>query len=303
MRHSTSHSGRLGSAVTWYGMAVNGLLVAIKLAAGLLGRSHALLADAVHSLSDLLTDAIVLLGLRLGRKEADSGHHFGHERIETLASAFVGLALTASGLYIGIDAGLKIYRHAECHPTWPAVAGAAVSIALKEALYQYTVHVGRRIRSRLVVANAWHHRSDALSSVAVLFGVLGTWMDPDWHVLDAYAALLVSFFIVKVGLETAGSSLREFTDTAPPPRIQKQIEECILTVEGVLGTHELRVRTSGGLYQMETHITVEGSFTVAEGHRIAKDVERCLIRDIPDMNRVIVHVDPAEEGPDKGPVT
>jgi len=274
---------------------VNGVLIMLKFAGGIFGQSQALIADAVHSVSDLFTDIIVLVGLRMGRKAPDERHHFGHARIETLASFMVGLALIATALYLGIEASLNIYHHTVCHPTKLALIGAAVSIIFKEVLYHYTVRVGRRIKSRLIVANAWHHRSDALSSVAVLIGVSGALIRPSWHSLDAYAALLVSFFIVKVGLDILKDSLREFTDTAPPPEILDTITSCAGGVPGVISVHDLRVRTSGGLYQMETHIVVDGQLTVFEGHRIAKEVETCLAEEVAGLDRVIVHVDPSTD--------
>ena len=286
---------RAGQRVTWVGAVANTLLIVLKFVAGILGHSQALIADAVHSVSDLFTDAIVLLGLRIGRKAPDEEHPFGHARIETLASAIVGIALIATALYLGIEAALNIYSHTEYHPTKLALIGAGVSIAFKEALYHYTVRTGRRIKSQLIIANAWHHRSDALSSVAVLLGVTGALINPTWYILDSFAALLVSFFIVKVGLDILRNSLREFTDTAPPPEILNKISHCTRSVEGVLDMHDLRVRTSGGRYQMETHIVVDGQLTVVEGHRIAKAVENCLAEEIEDLDRVIVHVDPASE--------
>ena len=284
-----------GQKVTWVGAVANTLLILCKFTAGIFGHSQALIADAVHSVSDLFTDVIVLLGLRIGKKAPDEEHHFGHARIETLASAVVGLSLIATAIYLGIEAGLNIYRHADYQPTKLALFGAGISIAVKEALYHYTLRVGRRIKSRLIVANAWHHRSDSLSSVAVFIGVTGALIKPSWHILDAFAALLVSFFIVKVGLGILGKSLSEFTDTAPPPEIMDKISQCTKSVEGVLDTHDLRVRTSGGLYQMEAHIVVDGQLTVTDGHRIAKAVERCLIEEVADLDRVIVHVDPAAD--------
>ncbi|MBC8420369.1 MAG: cation transporter [Desulfobacterales bacterium] len=286
---------RAGQRVTWVGAIVNALLIACKFFAGIFGHSQALIADAVHSVSDLFTDIIVLFGLKIGRKEPDEGHPFGHARIETLASALVGLALIATALYLGVDAASNIYRHSEYHPTKLALIGAGLSIILKEALYYYTVRVGRRIKSQLIVANAWHHRSDALSSVAVFLGVTGALIRPSWHILDAFAALLVSFFIVKVGLDILRDSLREITDRAPSPETLNKISNCARSVPGVLDMHDLRVRTSGGFYQMETHIVVDGQLTVYEGHKIAKAVESCLVEEIEDLDRVIVHVDPVIE--------
>jgi len=292
MPESMKTSAPTGKKVTLVGVMVNTLLILIKLIAGIFGSSQALIADAVHSFSDLFTDVVVLVGLKISHKPPDKTHHFGHARIETLASTIVGMALILTALYIGIEASLTIYRHTEYHPTSLALFGAGISIALKEALYHYTIRTGRRIKSQLIVANAWHHRSDALSSVAVFIGVAGTQLNPSWHILDSFAALLVSFFIVKVGLEILRDAMREFTDTAPKPEIIGKIRQCALSVNGVLDTHDLRIRTSGGLYQMEIHIVVDGQLTVLEGHKIAKAVEGCLFEDVGNFSSITIHVDP-----------
>jgi cation diffusion facilitator family transporter len=286
---------KAGRKVTLLGLFVNAFLILLKFFAGIFGGSQALIADAVHSISDLFTDAVVLFGIKIGRKPPDKEHHFGHARIETLASAIVGIALIGTAVYLGIDAALNIHQHTEYHPTGIALIGAGVSIALKEALYRYTVLIGRRIKSQLIVANAWHHRSDALSSVAVLLGVAGTLINPAWHILDALAALIVSFFIIKVGFDILRKTLREFTDTAPRPEIIEKLMQLSGAVDGVMNAHDLRVRTSGGFYQAEIHIVVDGQLTVVQGHRIAKTVERCLAEEMDELDRVIVHVDPAGE--------
>jgi cation diffusion facilitator family transporter len=291
--HEDASSGR---HATWVGLWINLGLIAVKFLAGWLGSSRALIADAVHSTSDLLTDGVALLGIRMGRKEADDRHHFGHARMETLASAVVGVSLIVTAVYIGLDAGLDIYRRNVSRPTGLALLGAGLSIACKEALYHYTVRVGERIKSRLLVVNAWHHRTDALSSVAVFLGILGSCIHPDLYVLDSYAALLVSFFIVRVGLRAIGESLKEFTDTAPGPDTVNLITKCLTKTDGVLGMHDLRVRTAGGRYQMEAHIEVDGGLSVSEGHRIAKRAEACVMDEVGDADRVIIHVDPHEEG-------
>ena len=293
MASTPSHTEQDGRRVTLVGAGVNLALIVFKFGAGFLGQSQALIADAVHSFSDLFTDVVVLFGIHMGRKPPDARHHFGHARIETLASAIVGLALVATGVFIGIEAVLAIYRHADYRPTWLAVAGAAVSILSKEVLYHYTVAVGRRMRSQLVIANAWHHRSDAFSSVAVLIGVGLAQVNPAWHILDAYAALLVSFFIVKVGIDITAKTFSEFTDRAPPPQVIEEMRRCTCAVPGVLEAHDLRARISGGSYQMEIHIVVDGALSVQEGHHIAKSVEQCLLDKVEDLERVIVHVDPA----------
>lgn len=288
-------TGAEGRDITLVGSVVNLLLIVLKLVAGFFGHSQALIADAIHSVSDLFTDAVVLLGLKVGSKEADESHHFGHGRQETLASSIVGVALIGVAVYIGYKAGMNIYYHDETHPTWMAVGAAVLSIGLKEALYRYTILVGKRIKSTAVVANAWHHRSDALSSVAVLIGVVGAQLRPDWHILDAYAAFIVSFFILKVGVDVMGASIREFTDAAPDHEVLEKMRSCIRSVHGVRGFHDLRVRTSRNRYQMELHVEVDGDLKVTQGHKIAKEVELCLIEAIEDVGQVIVHVDPSTE--------
>jgi cation diffusion facilitator family transporter len=283
-----THKGR---NVTLIGAVVNLFLIVFKFVAGFFGHSQALIADAAHSVSDLFTDAVVLFGLGVSSKAPDENHHFGHARFETLSSAIVGLALVGVALYLAIQAGLNIYHHTERHPTWLAVAAAAVSIGLKEALYRYTIHVAQQTRSVALVANAWHHRSDALSSVAVLLGVVGAQIKPSWHIMDAYAALVVSFLILKVGLEILWSSAREFTDAAPKSKVVDSIRGCALSVDGVIEVHDLKVRTSGGLYQIGIHVVVDENLTVTQGHKIAKKVETCLAEELQNLAEVIVHVD------------
>jgi len=295
MKTSMSATEASGRNITLIGALVNAVLIGFKLFAGIFGKSNALIADGVHSISDLFTDVVVLIGIWRGRRPADEKHPFGHGRIETLFTAIVGLSLVATALVLGYRAAMSIYLHQESHPNVLAIIGAGVSIVLKEALYRYTVMTGRRMKSQLVVANAWHHRSDALSSVAVLAGVTLAQIKPSWHIFDAFAALLVSFFIIKVGLEILGDTFRELSDAAPNPETLNNIRQCALDAEGVLDVHDLRVRTSGGLHQLEIHIVVDASLTVKEGHNIAKDVEACLLNDIDDVGRAIVHVDPAEQ--------
>jgi len=283
---------RAGQRVTWVGVVANAFLIVLKFLAGIFGHSQALIADAIHSISDFITDAVVLVGLRIGRKGPDADHHFGHARIETMASGIVGICLLGVAFFIGYDAARDIYRHTESHPTWIAIAGAALSILVKEILYRYTVKVGRRIKSPAVVANAWHHRSDALSSIAVLIGVTAAQIRPGWHILDAYAALLVSFFIVKVAFDILRNMFREITDTAPAPEVIERIMKCIRSVPNVIAVHDLRARTIGGRYEVSVHVVVDPNLTVIEGHNTAQEVERCLFGEIEDVGEITVHIDP-----------
>jgi cation diffusion facilitator family transporter len=293
MEKTTSSSDTAGRNITLIGALVNAVLISLKLLAGVFGKSNALIADGVHSISDLFTDVVVLMGIWRGRRPADEDHPFGHGRIETMSTALVGLSLMATALYLGSQAVMDIYFRHESHPNILAIIGAGVSIVIKEGLFRYTLRTGRRMKSQLVVANAWHHRSDALSSVAVLAGVTLAQIKPSWHIFDSFAALLVSFFIIKVGLEILGETYRELSDAAPDPETLDSIRQCALDVAGVMDAHDLRVRTSGGMHQIEIHIVVDAQLTVAKGHRIAKTVEDCMINDIDDVGRAIVHVDPS----------
>jgi len=299
----SSRQTQAGVRITVVGVVVNAVMIGLKFVGGVVGQSQALIADAVHSCSDLFTDVVVLYGLKAGRKRPDPDHPFGHARIETLASASVGLVLVGVALFLGIEAAENIYHHREHHPTWMAVGVAFLAILGKEVLFQYTIRVGRRIRSPVIAANAWHHRSDALSSVAVLIGVTGSRIRPQWHILDAYAALLVSFFIVKVGLGILREAARELADTAPPPAVLNQIEQVIRQVPGVLAHHDLRVRTAAGQILMEVHVVVSGRLSVRQGHRIAKEVERGLTAEVENMKQVMVHVDPDQDEDPSAPGT
>ena len=196
--NSISSSDVAGRNVTLIGALVNVILIGLKLTAGIFGKSNALIADGVHSISDLFTDVVVLIGIRRGRRPADEKHPFGHGRIETLSTAIVGLSLVATALYLGSQAAMDIYFRHESHPNVLAIIGAGVSIVLKEALYRYTVLAGRRMKSQLVVANAWHHRSDAISSLIVAIGIAGSVIfEIPW--LDAVAAILVAMMIFFMG--------------------------------------------------------------------------------------------------------
>ena len=292
MENKLSSQNLAGRNITLIGAVVNAVLIVFKLLAGIFGKSSALIADGIHSISDLFTDVVVLLGIWRGRRPPDTEHPFGHGRIETLFTAVVGMSLVATALYLGLHAAMDIYSRNESHPNVLAIIGAGISIVLKEALFRYTLSAGRRMKSQLVIANAWHHRSDALSSIAVLAGVTLAQIKPSWRIFDAFAALLVSFFIIKVGLEILGDTFRELSDTAPNTETMQKIQQCALDVASVMGVHDLRVRTTGGQHQIEIHVVVDATLTVKAGHGIAKAVEACLIHDIDDVGRVIVHVDP-----------
>jgi cation diffusion facilitator family transporter len=293
MAETVIEGGREGRKVTWIGVAANALLIVVKFVAGILGHSQALIADAFHSVSDFFTDAVVLLGLRYGRKPPDTDHHFGHARIETMASAVVGISLISVAFFLGYRSVVNVYTHADNYPTYLALAAAILSIVVKETLYRYTVIVGKRIRSQAVIANAWHHRSDAFSSVAVLIGVGGALINPQWHMLDAYAALVVSFFIAKVGFDVLLRSLREMTDTAPSQQFQNSVMNCIRGVSGILSAHDLKIRSMGGTYFLQVHIVVNKDMQVEESHRILNEARELIHQKFDLIGEIIIHVDPS----------
>jgi cation diffusion facilitator family transporter len=281
-----------GLRVTWIGAVVNVLLVVLKLVFGLAARSHALVADGVHSLSDVLSDAIVFLGLRLGRKEADADHPYGHGRIETMTGMVVGLILVGVAAWLAYQAISGLYMGETPQPGLAAIIVAGVAILLKEAVYRYTIRVGTRIRSLALVGNAWHHRSDALSSIAVLIGVGAARIDPDWAIADVLAALVVTVFILRVGGKLIWAGAREVIDTAPDREVLRQLQQLANEVDGVEEAHDLKARYSGANIFVEIHIVVDPDLTVRQGHRIADQVRFRLLEAIPEVSRVMVHVDP-----------
>ncbi|KIX15867.1 cation diffusion facilitator family transporter [Dethiosulfatarculus sandiegensis] len=290
---------RAGRRVVLVGAWVNLFLIFAKFLAGHFGNSQALIADAVHSFSDLFTDFAVIIGLKLGKAPPDKVHHFGHGRLETLISALVGLALIIVAGFMGWDAADNAWHGVSCNPTWLAIVAALASLVAKEALFQYTMIQGKRTNSPALKANAWHHRTDAMSSLAVMVGVTAAWWKPEWAVLDAYAALVVSVLIFAAGVGVIWDAVKEFTDSAPDQKTQNEILDCALRVPGVERVHDLRVRTTGGRLIMELHVVVDGEISVRQGHDIANEVEKCLLAEVPRMERALIHVDPAKGKPDK----
>jgi cation diffusion facilitator family transporter len=291
---------KAGLKVTWVGVWTNVVLVILKLVVGFWGKSQALVADGVHSTSDLFSDAVVLLGLRYGRKEADQQHPYGHGKIETLGSLTVGVILFAVGVGVAVHAIGSILHTETMNPSVWGIWVAAFSIVIKEWLYWYTVKVGRRIRSSMLIANAWHHRTDALSSVAVLIGIFAAWAKPEWRIADSLAALVVAYPIIRVSISFGYSALQELIDTVPGEEVIKKIEKIALETEGVIAVHDITARRSGPDMMMELHLVVDPHQTVFEGHRVANTVEKRLLDEIEGALRVTIHVDP-DTDPDRHP--
>lgn len=280
--------------VTLVGAVVNFLVAVVKLAAGLLGQSQALIADAVHSISDLATDFLVLFAAKHGSRAADESHPYGHGRIETLATLVLGTALIVTGIGIGWDAVRRLL-HPEMllQPGWLALIVALLSIFAKEWVYRYTMVVARRLNSRLLEANAWHSRSDAIASLIAVVGIAGTMAG--YPYLDAVAAIGVALMILKIGLDLAWHGAHELVDTALDSHKVEEIRRAILSVEGVEAIHTLRTRRMGGGALVDVHVLVDPRLSVSEGHYIAEEVRDRLVGEIGEVQDVLVHVDPEDD--------
>jgi cation diffusion facilitator family transporter len=280
--------------VTWVGLLVNVFLVVIKFTAGIYGRSQALVADAIHSLTDLTTDIAVIAGSHYWSRPPDENHPYGHRRLETLVTVFIAVVLIAAGLGIGWKAISTLQEKPAAPPGWIAVFAALASIVCKESIYRWTAITGRRVKSPALAANAWHHRTDALSSLPVLIAVAGARIFPTWSFLDRVGAVIVSIFILHASIKIIWPGLSELIDVGAPEETRKKIQDIALKNKGVLQVHDIRTRYISTSIQVDLHIVVEGSITVREGHDIADDVRARIIDAISEVLDVIVHVDPPE---------
>lgn len=280
--------------VTVIGALINIVVSTAQIAGGIFTQSQALIADGLHTLSDLISDAVVLFAAKHGSQDADEQHPYGHRRIETLGSVFVGVALIGVAAAIGFSAGERLFNPSRLLSPEPlALAFAALAIISKEALYHYTMHVAKRVRSSLLRANAWHHRSDVFSSLVVFVGIGGTLLG--LHYLDAIAAIVVAVMIARIGWQLAVSGARELIDTALDPEEVDAIRRTILATDGVSGLHMLRTRRMGGEALADVHILVNSRISVSEGHRIAETVEQRLIAEFEEVSDVTVHIDPEDD--------
>ena len=283
--------------VTIVGGVVNFILLIIKFAAGIVGRSSAMIADAIHSLSDFVTDVIVIVFVRISSKPADGTHAYGHGKYETMATAVIGLILLGVGVGVFLEGVEKIWAVINGKvlqsPGMVAFIVAAVSIVLKELLYRYTVDRGRKLNSQAVIANAWHHRSDALSSIGTFVGIgCAIFGGEKWRVLDPVAAVVVSVFIVRVAVEVLKTSLAELLEHSLSDAIESEIKQIILSVEGVEAPHNLRTRCVGNNYVIDVHIRMDGSLTLAHAHNRTIVIEQLLRQRYGSETFVSIHVEP-----------
>lgn len=285
---------RAGFRATVRGALVNIALSLLKAGVGFAIGSRALVADGIHSFGDLISDIVILVSLPVSRQSADSRHQFGHGRFETLVSIFIGLMLVVTSGYIIVDAIRSLDDTSTAVPGGWVMVIAAVGAITKEILYRLTITVGRRIRSLALQSNAWEHRSDALSSLAVLISGTILLIRPAWYWADSVAAIAVALMIVWAGGRFILSGFSELIDTAPDPATINALEAAVLSVDGVRQAHDLRCRLFGSRVLAEIHIEVDATLTIAEGHEIVKQAQDRAGRAVPHLERLTIHVDPVE---------
>lgn len=285
--------------VTIAGSIINILLLAFKFTAGILGHSAAMIADAIHSLTDFVTDAIVLIFVRLGSKPTDHDHDYGHGKYETLASAIIGVSLLVVGMMICYSGVTKTF-HAMCgeplqQPGFIALAAAVASVVLKEWAYRFTVRVGRRCHSEAVVANAWHHRSDALSSVGTTVGIGGAIiLGEKWAVLDPLTAIVVSFFIMKAAWSVLSKAVDELTDGSLPKETEDEIESIVNEDKDVSVVHNLCTRRIGNRVAIEMHVRMPGETSLYVAHHHATEIEQRLKQRFGADTHISIHLEPVK---------
>ena len=290
----TAKIHKLKARASYVGAAVKVCQTLIKIGFGFWVQSAALIADGIHSLSDLLSDLLVIVAVRLGSREADYEHPYGHRRFETIATVILGvsLVLIGGGITWSVMNRMANPEHLPV-PNIFGIAIAALSILINEWLYHYTKRIAKKTRSKLLLANAWHQRSDAISSLVVLVGIGAVMLG--YPLADAIAAIVVALMVAKIGLNLIFESIKELVDTSLPPKLVSEIRKAIMTIDGVEGIHLLRTRQMGEDALIDAHIVVDPRITVSEGHTIGDTVRDELISRFDDVMDVLVHVDPEDD--------
>lgn len=286
--------------MTLIGTVVNALLIVLKLVAGIIGRSSAMVADAVHSLSDFVTDAIVLIFVRIAGLPSDKGHDYGHGKYETLATLIIGCILAMAGIGLLISGIEQVVRSFNGEllprPRMVALIVAVLSIASKEWLYRYTVKVGRATESQAVIANAWHHRSDAISSGGTLVGIAGAmFLGEQWRILDPLAAVMVSMFIIKSGYDIILPSVGELLEASLPDSQEREIRTLVMSIDGIKNVHNLRTRRIGCTIAADMHVKMDGGMSLSEAHALASRAERAIKSQFGENSIVTIHMEPISE--------
>ena len=286
--------------VTMVGGVVNVILLLFKFVAGILGHSAAMVADAVHSLSDFVTDVIVIVFVHISGKPKDKSHDYGHGKYETLAMTIIGLALLAVAIGIVYSGLMKIIDWTNGHelqaPGMLALWAALLSVVLKEGVYRYSMREARKLQSQAVEANAWHHRSDALSSIGTAIGIGGAiFLGQRWTVLDPIASVVVGLFIIKVAIFLLRDGIGDLMEQSLPDEVEAEILQLAASVDGVCNPHSLCTRRIGNHYAIELHILMDGNITLCEAHDKASEVEDLLRQHYGNETHIAVHVEPKED--------
>ena len=281
--------------ITWVGIWVNLFLSIVKILAGIFGSSKALIADGLESATDIFTSLALIIGSKYWSAPPDADHPYGHRRIETIMSLGVGLIVGMVGISITWNAIDSLRNGTHNHPNLLALGGALASVLFKEILFQWSVREGKKIKSMAVVANAWHHRSDAISSIPVVLAVACSQFFPAWNFLDALGALVAAAFIIKASMDIMGPALREIADTGASEETVQTIHNLAAGVEGVLSVHDLRTRYVGSSLAVDLHIVVDPNISVLAGHQIG-DMVCDLLKSLgPDVLEVLVHLVPRDD--------
>jgi len=283
--------------VTWVGFAVNMVLTILKIIAGFLGKSTAMIADGIHSLSDFITDLFVIIFIGISGKEKDEDHRYGHGKYETFATLLISLALILVGIGIfwsGISKIIQVVNGGVLEqPTYLALFAAIISIISKEALFWYTKIVGDKINSNAVIANAWHHRSDAFSSIGTALGISGAiFLGESWRILDPIAGVIVSFFILKVAFELGMPSIHELLERSLPQETEKSIIDVIESHPDVIFQHNLKTRKIGNIFAIDVHIKLDKDISFVKSHDVATEIEVSLREKFGEKTVTNIHTEP-----------
>lgn len=289
-RNTSVDQGMKASGIT---LAANIFLAIIKYVAGIVGNSSAMVADATHTMSDVGTTVAVMLALKISSKDADERYPYGHERYELIISKLLGMVLILTGAWIGYQAVMMIYNGVFTPPEKIAVIAAAISIVIKEIMYRYTMKVAKDIGSLAMEADAWHHRSDAFSSIGTFVGILGARLG--FPVLDPIAGVVVSIMVVKVGIDIYSQSVKGLVDEAADPETRMKIKSIVLENPGVVSIKDMRTRKFANHVYVDLDIKVDGKISVTEGHNIALEVHDRVEKKMDSVKHVMVHVEPNEE--------
>lgn len=280
----------LGKKVSFYTIIINIILGLFKILAGIQGKSSAMIADGIHTASDVITTVIVIVGLSIASKEADKDHPYGHEKFESAMAKLISMLLFATGLYLGYKGIVALIKGEYIRPGNIALVAAALSVVVKEGMYHYTIIAARKIKSTSMEADAWHHRSDAFTSIGTFLGILGARLGLTF--LDPLAAIIVSIFVMKVGVDLYLKSINELVDKAADTKTIEKIKTLTLSTEGVEEVRDLKTRVFGNRIFVDLEISVDRNLSVEDGHFIAENVHDNIEKKIPRVKHCMVHVEP-----------